>query len=169
MQFLIEEGQSIAIVEPSDPKRQNALWHSLEEMLSAHPYIYVDFDDVNTICDLTEKITEACKKTVSLYNIDMDIAEADCSDDYYGLDKALKMPQEIAERLGRNVCFVLRNYTHILMISDSKQIQAHMRSVLQHQDNVVCVFTGGDRQQLNRIFMTPDAPFFRFVMIVDIH
>ena len=168
LQFFIKEGQNTAITEPSDPKRQGALWHSLEEMLSAHPCVYVDFNDVNTICDLTEKIIEECRKMFSVYGIDMNITEADCSDDYHGLNKALKILQETAERLGADVFFVLRNYTYVLKIDEGERIQAHMRSVLQHQDNVVCIFTGRDKQQLNKIFMNPAAPFFRFVRIVGL-
>ena len=167
-QIYVEMEQNIAIAEPSDPEKKEILKQFEEEILLVQPTIYIDFDKIDNICDLTKKILEQCESIVLKYDsVKIDIVKVDCTDNYYGLDKALNILQEISEQIGKNVFFILKNYTHILEIKDAERIQEHMRSVLQHQENVLCIFTGREKQLLNKIFMSPTAPFFRFVKIMD--
>jgi len=170
LQIYVEIGQSIAIIEPSDPERKEALQQFEDEILLHQPTVYIDFSRIDNICDLVKKISDQCEKIVLKYDsAKTDIFKADCTDDYYGLDKALNMLQEISEQIGKSVFFMLKNYTHVLDIKDGARMQEHMRSVLQHQQDVICIFTGKDKAQLNEIFLNSAAPFFRFATIVDMH
>jgi hypothetical protein len=166
LQIYAEIGQNIAIVEPVGPEKKEILRQFEEETFLVQ--LTIDFDKIDNICDLTKKILEQCESIVSIDEpVNADIVKADCTDDYYGLDKALNMLQGISEQIGKSVFFILKNYTHVLKIKDGERIQEHMRSVLQHQENVLCIFTGKEKALLNEIFMNPVAPFFRFVKIID--
>lgn len=170
LQIYAEIGQNIAIVEPVDPEKKEILRQFEKEILLVQPTIYIDFNKIDNICDLTKNILEQCERIVLNYDlVNIDIAKVDCADDYYGLDKALNMLQEISEQIGKSVFFMLKNYTHVLKIKDGERIQEHMRSILQHQQNVLCIFAGKEKQSLNKIFMNPAAPFFRFAKIIDMN
>jgi len=170
LQIYAEIGQNIAIVEPVDPEKKEILKQFEKEILLVQPTIYIDFNKIDNICDLTKRILEQCEAIVSVDNpVNLDISKVDCADDYYGLDKALNMLQKISEQLGKSIFFMLKNYTCVLKIKDGQRIQEHMRSVLQHQKDVLCIFTGTDKEKINEIFLNPAAAFFRFAKIIDMH
>ncbi len=167
----IEMGQSIAIVDPIDPKDNEAL-HTIEkELLASHDSIYIDFKKIHSICSLAKEITQQCRKLVARYkDADMEIADPDYSDDYRCLNDALKNPQEISTRLGeeRNILFYCRDFTRLLSLDAGKQMQEQMRSIMQHQSNVIFVSKGGDKGENNALFLNPRAPFFRYAEIIEI-
>ena len=168
LQIYFEMGQSIAIVNPMDPRKKEIVKLFEEEVLSEWDAIYVDFSEVKKPCDLAKIIEEQSTRIVSKYNdIEIDIANIDYEDDYHCLDRTLNLSEEIAKQMNKHVVFIAQNYTHVLNLSDGERMQEHMRSIFQHQYNVKTIFTGESKESLNKIFMNSSAPFFRFAEIID--
>ena len=168
LQIYFQMGQSIAIVNPMDPRKKEIIKLFEDEVLSARDTIYVDFNEVKISCDLAKIIVEQCVKIVSKYNdIEINISDIDYKDDYRCLDRTLNLSEEIAKQINKHVVFIAKNYTHVLNLDEGKRIQEHMRAIFQHQYNVKTIFTGESKEALNKIFMNSSAPFFRFVEIID--
>jgi len=109
LQIYVEIGQNIVIIEPVDPEKKEILRQFEKEILLVQPTIYIDFNKIDNICDLTKNILEQCERIVLNYDlVNIDIAKVDCADDYYGLDKALKMLQEISELIDKNIFLFLK-------------------------------------------------------------
>ena len=167
----IEMGQSIAIVDPVDPKDHEAL-HTIEKaLLASHDSIYIDFKKIHSICNLAKEIIQQCRKLVDGYeDMDIEITDPDYSDGYHCLNDALKKPQEIGAQLGeeKRILFYCRDFTQLLSLDVGKQIQEQMRSIMQHQSNVILVSRGGDKKENNALFLNPRAPFFRYVGMIEV-
>ena len=169
LQIYFDMGQNIAIVEPVKLEKKEIIKQFKEKILSEQETVYIDFSQIDNICDLAKNILGQCESIVLTYKlVKINITKVDCTDDYYVLDKALNMLQEVSEQISKDIVFILKNYTNVLKIKDGKRMQEHMRSVLQHQENILCVFIGENKELLNEIFMNPSAPFFRFVKMIDI-
>jgi len=171
IELYIEMGQSIAIVDPLDPK-DNEVLHTIEKtLLASYDSIYIDFKKISSTCTLSKEIIQQCRKLVARYEgLDIEIEDSDYSDDYYCLNDALKKPQEISTRLGKekSILFYCRDFTHLLSLDAGKQIQEHMRAVMQYQQNIILVSRGGDKKENNALFLNPNAPFFRYVGIIEV-
>jgi len=168
LQIYFQMGQSIAIVNPMDPRKKEIIKLFEDEVLSEWDTIYVDFNEVKKPCDLAKMIVEQSMGIISKYNdIEIDIENIDYKDDYRCLDRTLNLSEEIAKQMNKHVLFIAKNYTHVLSLDAGKRIQEHMRSIFQHQYNVKNIFTGESKEAFNKIFMNSSAPFFRFAEIID--
>ena len=168
LQIYFEMGQSIAIINPIDAHTKRIVQFFEKEILKSSDVIYVDFNAIKEPCDLAKIILKQCKKIMSKYPyISIDTSTINYSSDYQCLDRTLNLSQEIAEQINKDITFISKNYTNVLILEEGKRIQKHMRSIFQRQHNVYCIFTGDNQDSLNKIFMDSSAPFLRFAEIID--
>jgi len=167
LSIYLDMGQSIAIVDAADEEHKEIITSFQNDVVNSQETVYIDFKTVSSPCSLAKKIVNQCLNIIS-GNRKMGISEdTDMDyDDYYYLEKVLLLLQRASEEISKNIVFICDNFTEILGLEKGKQMQEYMRSVFQHQD-ICFIFRCSSRLELNKIFMDPSAPFFRFASIID--
>lgn len=62
----------------------------------------------------------------------------------------------------------LENFTEVRQWEDADNVYRILRSIFQHQEKVVHVFTSHNIKEVHNIFSDYDNPFFRFAVAIEI-
>jgi hypothetical protein len=72
------------------------------------------------------------------------------------------MAEEIALRKGKHIVVCIDEFQQVGEWSDSRSIQARMRSVWQHQQNITYCMFGSKKHLMDNIFNDKSMPFYKF-------
>lgn len=75
------------------------------------------------------------------------------------IEEILGIPERLAKKQNRRVVIAFDEFQEISRIPGLEQT---LRSVLQHQERVSCIFSGSRRTMLFKMFTGVDRPFFNF-------
>ena len=77
-------------------------------------------------------------------------------------EQVLNMAEEIAIRKGKHIVVCIDEFQQVGEWSDSRNIQARMRSVWQHQQNASYCLFGSKQHMMSKIFLNRSMPFYQF-------
>ena len=77
-------------------------------------------------------------------------------------EQVLNMAEEIAIRKGKHNLVCIDEFQQLGEWSDSRNIQARMRAVWQHQQNASYCLFGSKQHMMSKIFLNRSMPFYQF-------
>ena len=77
-------------------------------------------------------------------------------------EQVLNMAEEIAIRKGKHIVVCIDEFQQVGEWSDSRNIQARMRAVWQHQQNASYCLFGSKQHMMSKIFLNRSMPFYQF-------
>lgn len=77
-------------------------------------------------------------------------------------EEILSLVEQIAERKGKRIVVCIDEFQQIGEIADSKQVQARLRSVWQHQQRTSYCLFGSKHHLMGSIFLNRSMPFYQF-------
>ena len=77
-------------------------------------------------------------------------------------EEVLGMVEKIAVRKGKRIVVCIDEFQQIGEMADSKQVQARLRSVWQHQQHVSYCLFGSKHHLMGSIFLHHSMPFYQF-------
>ena len=77
-------------------------------------------------------------------------------------EEILSLPEKIAERKNKRLLVCIDEFQQVGELSDSTQIQARMRGVWQHQQQVSYCLFGSKHHLMGSIFLNKSMPFYQF-------
>jgi archaellum biogenesis ATPase FlaH len=69
---------------------------------------------------------------------------------------------------GNKIVVVLDEFQDILNLKDHRETVAILRSKIQFHKNVPYVFSGSVRNKMNELFNSPDSPFFKSAITIEV-
>jgi len=93
------------------------------------------------------------------------------------LDSAVKVRPETVEGIldayeeigaGTGMTVIFDEFQDILKLEDSGPVLAVMRGKIQFQQEVVYIFAGSVRNEMNGIFTDPESPFFKSAAVIEV-
>jgi len=93
------------------------------------------------------------------------------------LDAAVKVRPETVEGIldafeeigaGKGLSVVFDEFQDILKLEDSAQVLAIMRGKIQFQQEIIYIFAGSVRNEMDGIFTDPDSPFFKSAAVIEV-
>jgi hypothetical protein len=180
------EGTNTRLVAPRRYGKTSLLKRALAEAEQVGGWItvYLDFFGVLTIADVTGRIDDAYAEhltgTLAAWfqglrramkpNLRVGVpgslgAGVDLSHDISLLER-LDLPSKVAARSGQRVLVVFDEFQQVLSVGDN--IDAVIRSRIQHHDRVSYVFAGSQVGMLNDLFTDPQRAFYAQARPLDI-
>ena len=92
-------------------------------------------------------------------------------------DAAVKVRLETIEGLfdafaeidaGKGLAVVFDEFQDVLNLKDSTQVLAIMRGKIQFQQEIIYIFAGSVRNEMNGIFTDPESPFFKSAAVIEV-
>lgn len=77
-------------------------------------------------------------------------------------EEILSLPEKIAEKKGKRLLVCIDEFQQVGELPDSAQIQAKMRGVWQHQQQVSYCLFGSKHHLMGSIFLNKSMPFYQF-------
>jgi len=152
--YLLEFHQSsILLSDDSSDHRQfleNYCWH----LKTSQKVAYIDFSETSTIEELAEVFR---KQYTMLFD---NIPEYYNNEEPIELNRAVELFSEINE--DEPIYIWMDNFTLVDGWRDSEIVYQILRSIFQHQQNVVHIFVSINTKTCHQIFSNYDNPFFRF-------
>lgn len=122
---------------------------------------YIDFNQIVNIRDLAECFFEQ-------YSLLFGTAPKyyDPSNDQALLDFSIQLFSDIDD--GEYTYIWLDNFTEVIQWDNADNVYRILRSIFQHQEKVVHVFTSHNSKDVHSIFSDYDNPFFHFAVHINI-
>lgn len=83
-------------------------------------------------------------------------------------EEVLGMAEKIAIKKGKSIVICIDEFQQIGEMANSKQIQAHLRTVWQHQKQVSYCLFGSKHHLMSAIFLHRSMPFYQFGDIISL-
>lgn len=83
-------------------------------------------------------------------------------------EEVLGMAEKIAIKKGKRIVICIDEFQQIGEMANSKQIQAHLRTVWQHQKQVSYCLFGSKHHLMSAIFLHRSMPFYQFGDIISL-
>jgi len=159
-----EMGQSVVIVQNTQYDLDEVIYSVISKNNDLYAFIKIDMQSLINHRTLSESIV----KQVNNFLDDQDQLEDfyDKEDDYHFLSYALKMPELIAKNINKKIVFIINDLEAAYKLDTDIKTMDIMRSIFQHQNNVIHMFTSTNRSIEDNVFCNSTNPFFRFADII---
>ncbi len=184
-----KSGQNITIYSPRRYGKSSLIMESFLRLGEDIPTVYVDFNRVNSVSDLADRVVSGTagsvfssfEKGISMVkdtllslrpsftphengsvsvSLDMVKTERD-------LEKALHFPQIMAEKKDIKIVVAMDEFQRINILNGNR-LERLLRSVIQEQDRVTYIFSGSQVNMLREIFENGDRPFFQSTKVMKL-
>lgn len=83
-------------------------------------------------------------------------------------EEILSLAEQIAKKKGKRIVVCIDEFQQIGEMADSRQIQARLRSVWQHQEMVSYCLFGSKHHLMSSVFLDSSMPFYQFGDLVQL-
>jgi len=161
----LDMNQSIVLTMDDPGHISTIIDAAIKDKKDTHRAIKIDMLKMSTLKDIADSIMD---QTNTFLDQGQNIEEFyDKNDDYKYLCYALELPEEVAKTINFKIIFIIDELEHVASFETDIKIQEIMRSVFQHQHNVVHIFTGTSKTLMRNVFHDRHAPFFRFATKIE--
>ncbi len=156
----LDMGQGIVLTRDSQKDVDRIIDAAVEGKMDAHKIIKIDMLKMTTLQDISDSIVYQ----INTFLNEHDKVEEfyDKKDDYGYLCHALELPEKISKTINTKMIFIINELEYAANFDTDFKILEIMRSIFQHQHNVIYVFTGTSKTLIRNVFHDRHAPFFRF-------
>lgn len=84
------------------------------------------------------------------------------------LEHALELPDIIAEKMGIRIIFSIDEFGEVDKFQSKNELLEKMRSIFQHQNNIVFLFAGSQYSLMTKIFTDENSAFYKFATLVNV-
>jgi len=156
----LDMGQSIVLTMDSQKDVDRIIDEAIEEKMDAYKIIKIDMLKITTLQEISDSIVNQIN---TFLNQQEKVEEFyDKKDDYGYLCHALELPEKISKTINAKMIFIINELEHAVDFDTDFKVLEIMRSIFQHQHNVIHVFTGTSKTLMKNVFHDRRAPFFRF-------
>jgi AAA+ ATPase superfamily predicted ATPase len=184
----VRSAQNVTLYSPRRYGKSSLILECFRRMRNECIPVYIDFNRINSISDLAERIIEdtarAAYSKVELFVKEMKEAlkslrpEVAFTDEGItvklrsfevdrDLEEALRFPQNVAKKKRKRVAVAMDEFQRNAYL-DGDIVERLMRSEIQLHNEVSYIFSGSKVSMLREMFEDGDRPFFRTTKLVPI-
>jgi len=184
----IESGQNVVLQGERRMGKTSLIYEALRQM-KRHRMVYSDLLEIKTADDFAKRMIKAIVSTAGqagmMEKLVKTLAQLRPSvsiDPFTGqpsvsLDPRITLQPDSIEaildllkdmRKRSPIAVVFDEFQDVLNLPDSKQTLALLRSKVQFHSAIPYIFAGSIRNRMSDIFSSPDSPFFKSAIAVDV-